>query len=80
MMFFQVKQSACSEFHKGAGQLVADAMRTLSQDVLAPDSYLPDKSSLERAANRAREALRPKHPTTIDFEVISFYLFFTIID
>lgn len=61
-----MKNVAKTEFYKGAGRLVTDTLKTLP-----PELRVPNKASLERAANRARETLRPKHPTTLDFEVSS---------
>lgn len=73
LLLFQVKNAAKTEFYKGAGRLVTEALLTLP-----PELRVPNSSSLERAANRARETLRPKHPTTLDFEVCIFILPFKL--
>lgn len=74
LFLLQVKEAAKTEFFKGAGQLVSETLRKIPGT-----AHVPNIRSLQRSANRARAALRPKHPTTLDFEVIIKFLISTII-
>lgn len=53
-----------TEFYRGAGRLVRETLLTLP-----PEGQVPNSSTLQRCVNRAREQIRPKHPTSLDFEV-----------
>lgn len=64
----QVKQAAKADFFKGAGRLVEDTLEQMDPES-AQAGHVHVKS-LQRAANRARERTRPKHPKDLDFEVI----------
>lgn len=63
----QVKEAAKKDFVKGAGKLVRETLMRLPVEACVPNAR-----SLQRAANRAPAVLRPKHPPTLDFEVIAF--------
>lgn len=49
--------------------MVDDAIKGLRLD-----GPVPNVANLKRSANRAREALRPKHPKNLDFEVLRDFM------
>ena len=55
---------------KSSGKIVSDALLTLATE----DAPLPKVSNLQRAANRVREQLQPKHPADLEFEIITSYI------
>ena len=63
---FQVRRKATENIFQPAGDIVENAM-----DRLVPEDAhcLPKPDNLTRAANRAREALRPEEPHDLNFEV-----------
>ena len=61
-----MKEAARSDPFKSSGSLVTDVLRNVDT---TEDVDLPNMENLKRYANRAREALRPKQPTDLNFEV-----------
>ncbi|KAK3880057.1 hypothetical protein Pcinc_015444 [Petrolisthes cinctipes] len=60
-----VKAAAREDTYKSSGKIVTDTLLTLTTD----EVQLPKVSDLQRTANRARQQLRPKHPTDLEFEI-----------
>ncbi|XP_050723834.1 uncharacterized protein LOC127002187 [Eriocheir sinensis] len=60
-----VKAAAREDLYKSSGKIVTDTLLTLATDKV----QLPKVSNLQRTANRARQQLRPKHPTDLEFEI-----------
>lgn len=67
-LLLQVKSAATKELFKPSGKLVQGALQSLQADTAA---IVPNVDQLQRVAKRAREKLRPKHSSTVDFEVSS---------
>ncbi|KAK3880435.1 hypothetical protein Pcinc_015038 [Petrolisthes cinctipes] len=64
---FLVKAAAREDTYKSSGKIVTDTLMTLTTD----EVQLPKVSNLQRTANRARQQLRPKHPTDLEFEIVT---------
>ena len=60
-----VKATAKEDIYKSSGKIAKDALLTLATDA----DELPKLSNLQRTANRARQQLRPKHPSDLEFEL-----------
>ncbi|XP_035663387.1 uncharacterized protein LOC118407075 [Branchiostoma floridae] len=69
----EVRAKAVADVFKSAHSIVQETMLS-SVDEEAPNPQLPKISNLIRMANRNREKLRPKDPTTMDFELNHDYV------
>ncbi|KAG0725026.1 hypothetical protein GWK47_039403 [Chionoecetes opilio] len=65
-----VKAAAREDIYKSSGKIVTDTLLTLPTD----EVQLPKVSNLQRTANRARQQLRPKHPTDLEFEIAAAHI------
>ncbi|XP_078603877.1 uncharacterized protein LOC144877706 [Branchiostoma floridae x Branchiostoma japonicum] len=63
-----VRAKAVDDVFKSAHSIVQETLLE-NVDQSAPNPELPRIANLVRMANRKREALRPKDPTSVDFEV-----------
>ncbi|KAI8508520.1 hypothetical protein Bbelb_136190 [Branchiostoma belcheri] len=64
----EVRAKAKDDVFKSAHAIVQETMLANVDDT-APNPELPRISNLMRMANRSRETLRPKDPTSLEFEV-----------
>ena len=60
-----IKQAAIKDPYKASGKIVKETVQTLQED----GDVLPVVNHLQRSANRARQNLRPAHPTDPDFRL-----------
>ncbi|KAK3893255.1 hypothetical protein Pcinc_002939 [Petrolisthes cinctipes] len=65
-----VKAAVRKDTYKSSGKIVTDTLLTLTTD----EVQLPKVSNLQRTANRARQQLRPKHPTDLEFEIATAHI------
>lgn len=68
-----IREEAASNPFISAAQIVESALLT-HVDPDAPCDALSQPSALARAANRQRQKTRPRHPTTLDFELNLDYI------
>ncbi|CAH1268746.1 Hypp3974 [Branchiostoma lanceolatum] len=64
----KVRQRAVENLFRSAGQIVEEVVME-EVDVRAPNPDLPSITNMVRMANKRRQELRPKDPTTLDFEL-----------
>ena len=65
-----IKQAAIKDPYKASGKIVTETLQTLEED----GDVLPVVNHLQRSANRARQNLRPAHPTDPDFQLAMAHL------
>ena len=65
-----IKQAAIKDPYKASGKIVTETLQTLEGD----GDVLPAVNHLQRSANRARQNLRPAHPTDPDFQLAMAHL------
>ena len=63
----KVKTIAAANVFTSAAEIVNDVLRENMSEQTLPT--LPSQSNLARAANRKRQKMRPKDPSSVDFEL-----------